>query len=105
MFMADHTATITRPSPMNYFFESLEDYAANGGVITDAVRDAYLDPCDAWEESFVTSAAHETYEDAEYREDRYEQMASRHGCWCILTAKYTNSATYSQRYLWSVRSI
>ena len=79
--MADHAA-YHHPSPtMNYFFESLEDYALNGGVITDAVREAYLDPCDAWEESFTTSAAHDTYEeDAEYREDRYEQLASRHGC-------------------------
>ena len=42
---------------MNYFFESLEDYARNGGVITDAVREAYLDPCDAWEESFETFVA------------------------------------------------
>lgn len=68
-------------SPMNYFFESFEDYAANGGVITDALRDAYMDPCDAWEESFTTSASHETYEEEEeYREDKYEQMASRHGC-------------------------
>ena len=75
-----NNATITTQSPMNYFFESFEDYAQSGGVITQAVRDAYLDPCDAWEESFETSASHETYEDAEYREDRYEQMASRHGC-------------------------
>ena len=63
---------------MNYFFESLEDYAANGGVMTDAVRDAYLDPCDLWAETYETSESYE--EDAEYREDRYEQMASRHGC-------------------------
>lgn len=69
-------------NPMNYFFESLEDYVQSGGVLTEAVRDAYLDPCDAWEESFATSAASdsEDYEDAEYREDRYEQLASRHNC-------------------------
>ena len=62
---------------MNYFFESFDDYAANGGVITEALRDAYLDPCDAWEDSFEASESHE---DPEYREDRYEQMAARHGC-------------------------
>ena len=67
----------THSPPMNYFFESLEDYAAKGGVITDAVTSAFLDPCDAWEESFEVT---DSYEDTEYREDRYEQMASRHGC-------------------------
>ena len=63
---------------MNYFFESFEDYAANGGVITDALRDAYMDPCDLWAETYETSESHE--EDTEYREDKYEQMAARHGC-------------------------
>ena len=80
--MADtQQPTITTPNLMNYFFESFDDYLASGAVFTEAAREAYLDPCDAWEESFETSASHETYEeDAEYREDRYEQMASRHGC-------------------------
>lgn len=79
--MADtQQPTYTTHPPMNYLFESFDDYLASGAVLTEAARDAYLDPCDAWEESFETSAAHETYEDAEYREDRYEQMASRHGC-------------------------
>ena len=82
---------------MNYFFDSFNDYLASGAVLTDAARDAYLDPCDAWEESFATSAAHETYEEEEYREDKYEQMASRHGCWCILSARYIDSATYNLR--------
>ena len=75
--MADKSAYYHPQHPMNYFFESFEDYAASGGVITEALRDAYLDPCDAWEESFETSESHE---DPEYREDRYEQMAARHGC-------------------------
>jgi len=66
---------------MNYLFESFNDYLASGAVFTEAARDAYLDPCDIWEDSFETSASHETYEEEEeYREDRYEQMASRHGC-------------------------
>ena len=63
---------------MTYFFESFEDYAANGGVITGAVRDAYMDPCDLWAETYETSDSHE--EEIEYREDKYEQMAARHGC-------------------------
>ena len=75
--MANKSAYYHPQHPMNYFFESFEDYAASGGVITEALRDAYLDPCDAWEESFETSESHE---DPEYREDRYEQMAARHGC-------------------------
>ena len=62
---------------MNYFFESFDDYAENGGVITQAVRDAYMDPCDLWAETYESSESHE---DPEYREDRYEQMAARHGC-------------------------
>lgn len=74
---------------MNYFFESFEDYAANGGVITDALRDAYMDPCDIWAETYESSESHE---DPEYREDKYEQLASRHGCWCILPARYIDSA-------------
>ena len=72
-----NNATITTPFPMNYFFESFEDYAAAGGVITDALRDAYMDPCDIWAETYESSESHE---DPEYREDKYEQMASRHNC-------------------------
>ena len=79
---------------MNYFFETFEDYAANGGVITEALRDAYMDPCDLWAETYESSESHE---DPEYREDKYEQMASRHGCWCILSARYINSAAYNLR--------
>lgn len=77
-----NNATITTQSPMNYFFESFDDYLASGAVLTEAAREAYLDPCDAWEDSFKTSAAHETYEEEpEYREeDRYAGMAERHGC-------------------------
>ena len=62
---------------MTYFFDSIEDYAANGGVITEAVREAYMDPCDLWAETYEDTESHE---DPEYREDRYEQMAARHGC-------------------------
>ena len=95
MFIADTPAYYHPQHPMNYFFESFEDYAANGGVITGAVRDAYMDPCDLWAETYEASDSHE--EEIEYREDKYEQMAARHGCWCILTARYIDSATYNLR--------
>ena len=79
------------PKPMNLFFDSVEDYAFNlqcpivdaellkstlkhyssmdGDDVYDYLSEAGDTPSDSMDE-----------QEDEYREDRYEQMASRHHC-------------------------
>lgn len=75
---------------MNLFFDSVEDYAYNlQGPIVDAellkatLSESSMSGDDIYD--YIMEAGTEVsaeMEEDEHREDRYEQMASRHHCWC-----------------------
>ncbi len=77
---------------MNLFFDSVEDYAFNlQGPIVDAdllkstlKHFSSMDGDDVYDYLMDADEAptSEMEQEDEYREDKYEQMASRHHCWC-----------------------
>ena len=78
---------------MNLFFDSVEDYAFNlQGPIVDAEllkstlkHFSSMDGDDVYTSLEAGDAPSDSMDDQEdeYREDRYEQMASLHHCWRI----------------------
>ena len=77
--------------PMIYFYESEDDLAIRGqGCLADAsnmfegVENVTgMDIADFIEATYVgeVNSGETEQEENEHREDRYEQMASRFGCW------------------------